>query len=285
MGSVSFVQDSNNRLTDEIIDKPANVVIIYIILLSYCMTIQQLPLNTPLSEQVCQMIETQIVNGEYLVGDKLPTEKQLSEMFQVSRTVIREAIKGLKEKGLVETHVAKGTFVVNNVTKSVQSSFDATVRMQPEERFSNLIQVRLILEPEIAALAAKSASDEDIERMRQAVNQMESALENQNNVEEFIRGDFSFHMAMAESTGNNLIRLIIAPVVNLMRDSQRYHLSNVEGGDRKSQRNHKKIMQAIENHDAEAARKHMHAHIAQVRDDIQKQVGSEETQIPPMAKS
>jgi GntR family transcriptional repressor for pyruvate dehydrogenase complex len=232
------------------------------------MAMQKLPHNEPLYEQVCQMIENQIINGEILVGDKLPTEKRLTEIYQVSRTVIREAIKALKEKGWVETHVAKGTYVVYNVTKSVQSSFDVAVRMKPEDGFNNLIQVRLILEPEIAALAAEKASQDDIARMRRSVKQMEKALEDNNDVDAFIIGDFSFHLAIAESTGNSLIRMIIAPVVNLMRDFQIYHLKSVEGGSQKSQGNHKKIMEAIEKHDPGAARKFMRSHIIQVRDDI-----------------
>jgi GntR family transcriptional repressor for pyruvate dehydrogenase complex len=236
------------------------------------MTIQRLPQNKPLYEQVCELIETQIINGEYFIGDKLPTEKELGEIYQVSRTVVREAIKALKEKGWVETHVAKGTFVVSNVAKSVESSFDAVVRMTPENGFSNLIQVRLILEPEIAALSAERANKEDITKMRQAVKQMEESLADHNGIDEFLKGDFSFHMAMAESTGNNLILMIIAPVVNLMRDSQRYHLLNVAGGNQRSQHNHKKIMEAIENHNPEDARRRMRAHIIQVRDDIQNEM-------------
>lgn len=238
------------------------------ILLSYSMTIQQFPQNKPLYEQVCQLIEAQIIDGEIRIGDKLPTENELAGMYKVSRTVIREAIKTLKEKGWVETHVAKGTFVVQNVARGVETSLDAAVRMKPDDRFSNLIQVRLILEPEIAALAAVSASQDDIARMRQAVNQMENALVNAD-VDAYLSGDFAFHMAMAESTGNHLIRLIIAPVVSLMRDIQRFHLSYVEGGNQRSQRNHNRIMNAIEMRDAESARLSMYEHIIQVRDDIQ----------------
>lgn len=233
------------------------------------MITSQIPHTIPLSEQVASLIESKIIAGDFQVGDRLPTEYDLASMYQVSRTVIREAIKALKGKGWVETRGAKGTFVVYNMTKSVQSSFDATVRMNPEDSFSNLIQVRLILEPEIAALAAASASPEDIATMRQAVSQMDKALADNKNVEDFLRGDFSFHLAMAESTGNNLIHLIIAPVVNLMRDVQTYHLLHVDGGKRRSQENHRKIMEAIQNRDPEAARKHMYAHITQVREDIQ----------------
>jgi GntR family transcriptional regulator, transcriptional repressor for pyruvate dehydrogenase complex len=232
------------------------------------MTIQQFPQNKPLYEQVCQLIEAQIIEGEIQIGDKLPTENELAGMYKVSRTVIREAIKTLKEKGWVETHVAKGTFVVQNVAKGVETSLDAAVRMKPDDRFSNLIQVRLILEPEIAALAASSASPEDIRRMRQAVLLMDQALA-ENDVDAFLSGDFSFHMAMAESTGNHLIRLIVAPLVKLMRDIQRYHLANVSGGNQRSQKNHSRIMRAIEKNDPDTARQCMYEHIIQVRDDIQ----------------
>lgn len=238
------------------------------ILLSYNMIIQQLPQKKPLYEQVCRLIESQIINGELHIGDKLPTENELAGMYKVSRTVIREAIKALKEKGWVETLVAKGTYVVQNVAKGVENSFDVAIRMKPDERFSNLIQVRLILEPEIAALAAISSTEEDISRMRHAVTQMEQALIDEN-LDGFLKGDFAFHMAIAESSGNHLIHLIMSPVVNLMRDIQRYHLSYVAGGNEHSQQNHKRIMDGIERHDPAATRLCMYEHIIQVRDEIQ----------------
>lgn len=233
------------------------------------MIIKQLPQNKPLYEQVCKLIEDQIINGELLIGDKLPTEKELAERYKISRTVIREAIKALKEKGWVETYIAKGTFVICNMEKSVQSSFDAAVRMKPEDRFNNLIQIRLILEPEIAALAAVSASQEDIAKMHQAVNKMEEALRDNKNVNAFLEGDFAFHMVIAESTGNDLVRIIIAPVVRLLRNVQQYHLSHVESGNQRSQSFHNKVMEAIERHDPKVARLSMYEHIIQVRDDIQ----------------
>jgi DNA-binding FadR family transcriptional regulator len=230
------------------------------------MTMLRLPQNTPFYEQVCQSIEEQIINGVYLDGDKLPTEKQLTEMYKVSRVVIREAIKALKEKGLVETHVAKGTYVKFNMTKSVQSSFDATVRMNPDDSFDKLLQVRLLLEPEIAALAAVNASEEDIEVMRNAVSEMEDALERGDEITAFLKGDFTFHMAIAGSTKNKLIQLILEPVVNLLHDFEAHHSSHVEG--RRSQRNHKKILRAIEEHDPHAARENAHAHFVQVCEDF-----------------
>lgn len=232
------------------------------------MTIQKVPRFSPLSEQVCLLIEEQIINGAYRVGDKLPTEKQLGESFKVSRTVIREAIKGLKEKGWIETHVAKGSYVTYNMSKSVQSSFDAAVRMEPDEGFDKLLQLRSMLEPEIAALAASYASENDLAELRNAVAQMAKALREHAEVEEFRMWDSVFHRKLAESTNNNFILMIINPVIEVMRDFQIYHYTKVRNGPQRSNKNHKKILEAIEMRDAAAARKAMVEHIHQLDNDI-----------------
>lgn len=127
----------------------------------------------------------------------------------------------------------------------------------------------MILEPEIAALAAVRANEEEIARMQQAVGKMEDAIRNIVDIDEFLRGDFAFHMAMADSSGNPLIPMILSPVVKLMRDAQKYHLYLVKGGNQRSQHNHRLILASIEKHDPEAARFHMHEHILQVRTDIE----------------
>lgn len=233
------------------------------------MILRKFPQNTPLSEQVYQLIEEQIINGNYLVGDKLPTEKQLTEFYKVSRTVIREAIKALKEKGWVETRVAKGSFVISNFSKSMQSSFDAAVRMEPEDGFDNLLQLRSIFEPEVAALGAANACEENLKTLRNAIELMEKALEDNNNVEEFIRGDSAFHVALAESTKNRLIIMIITSIIDIMHDFQIYHFSRVKNGGQRSNNCHKRIFDAIEKHDSDSARTTMSEHICQLSDDIQ----------------
>jgi DNA-binding FadR family transcriptional regulator len=233
------------------------------------MTSPQLPRNKPLYEQVCELIEARIIDGELRVGDKLPTEKEMAEQYQVSRTVIREAMKVLKEKGWIETRVAKGTFVVDNVAKSVRTSFDAVVRMDAAHGFSYLMEVREILEPEVAALVASRADDSQRNRIREAVERMERALESGDHVDAFLNADFDFHMLLAESTGNPLMPMIVSPLVKLMRDQQSYYSMTVQDGTRRSQANHKLIMGAIEERNADAARKRMYEHIHRVRSDIE----------------
>jgi len=229
----------------------------------------QLPHNTPLYEQVCELIETRIIEGDLRVGDKLPTEKEMAEIYQVSRTVIREAMKALKEKGWIDTRVAKGTFVVDNVDKRVRASFDAVLRMDEAHGFSNLIEVREILEPEVAALVATRANNTQRDKLQQAINQMDRALEHQVNIEAFLNGDFTFHVLLAESTGNPLIPMIISPLFKLMRHQQAYYSSIVKEAPQRSQVNHKLIMGAIVNFDPAAARRAMQEHIRQVRTEVE----------------
>lgn len=233
------------------------------------MTFPPLPHNKPLYEQVCELIETRIIDGDLRVGDKLPTEKEMAEQYQVSRTVIREAMKVLKEKGWIETRVAKGTFVVDNIDEPVRASFDAVVRLEKAQGYHSLIEIREILEPEVAALVASRANDAQRKRLQQAVEKMDQALEGKDSIEEFLDGDFNFHMLLAESTGNPLIPIIISPLIKLLRDQQAFYSSIVREGPHRSQVNHKLIMAAIANHDPAGARRHMIEHIRQVREGVE----------------
>ncbi|TLN28578.1 FadR family transcriptional regulator [bacterium] len=233
------------------------------------MTTTQFPQSKPLYEQVVELIEARIISGEYRLGDQLPTEFEMAAQYRVSRTVIREAMKTLKERGWVDTRVGKGTFLVDNVSRGVGASFDVIVRMNPDLGFEHLIEVRELIEPGIAALAAVRASDQQIQAMRAAVEKMENAIEQASAIDDFLTGDYTFHTLLAQSTGNPLVPSILEPVVTLMRDQQKYHLYRVKGGSVKSQNNHRLIMEAIENRDPEAARQHMLDHIRQVRADVQ----------------
>ena len=239
---------------------------------SYNMTNDQLS-SKSLYIQLAELIENKIISGEYRIGDRLPTEFEMAAQYGVSRTVVREAMKALKEKGWVETQVGRGTFIVDNAARGIGTSFDVIVRKNPDHGFERLIEVREILEPEIAALAAQRASDEQIEAMRLAVEQMERGLAPGGDMNDFLQGDVLFHKLLAESCGNPLILSIIGPVVKLMRDQQEYHLYRVQGGGSRSQTNHRLILQSIQKRDPEGARKYMRDHIRQVRLDVQKGFG------------
>ena len=123
-----------------------------------------------LYEQIVQQIEESILKGEIVEGSQLPAERELAEQFGVSRTAVREAIKALQEKGLVDALPGRGTFVTNGSSNGMRRSLDRMVKGGESHGLAYLVEVREMLEPEIAALAATRADYEDLAAMRQALD-------------------------------------------------------------------------------------------------------------------
>src|ERR1700752_4313662 len=126
-----------------------------------------------LYEQIVQQIEESIVKGDLKPGDQLPAERELAQRFGVSRTAVREAVKALREKGVVEAYSGRGTFITDGPTQAVRQSLDLMVKIGQPEGSTHLAEVRAILEPEIAALAAVRAQESDLAVLREAVAVMD----------------------------------------------------------------------------------------------------------------
>jgi GntR family transcriptional repressor for pyruvate dehydrogenase complex len=218
-----------------------------------------------LYEQIVQQIEDSILKGDLKGGQQLPAERELAQQFGVSRTAVREAMKTLREKGLVEAFAGRGTFVTNGTSRSMRQTLDRMIRSGPSEGAVHLVEVREILEPEIAALAAQRADDEARSAMRESIAVMDAALD----AEGFIEGDLDFHLALAEAAGNPLILSLIDSIVGLLRE-QRMRTYYIEGGPERGQHHHKRILAAVERRDPQAARDAMYAHLRQVREDSEK---------------
>lgn len=229
----------------------------------------QLPTNRLLSDQVCDLIENQIISGEFSVGDKLPTEIELADLYQVSRTVIREALKALKEKGWLKSRAGKGTYVVANTSRGVDSSLDVILRMNPESGFDHLIEVRECLEPEMAAQAALRAKEEQIQELQNLVDIMERALQGGNALNDFLSADYQFHNKLAEASGNPLMAILIKPLGRLMRDQQHFLTYRATDGLQKLVAQHQRIVLTIKDRHPAAAREEMRKHIRQVKQNIQ----------------
>lgn len=216
-----------------------------------------------LYEQIVEQIKEQILGGQLQNGDQLPTERELAEQFGVSRTAVREAIKTLTQNGLVEVRAGRGTFVIHGTSQAVKNSLDLMIRMERAGKWADLIEIREILEPEIAFLAATRAREEHIHAMREAVAAMDVALDD---ADAFITADDEFHLALARGTQNALVPTIINSIVDLLHE-QRKGIFTVHGGPQRGQYHHKRILDAIARHDPEAAREVMCAHLQQVRKD------------------
>ena len=223
-----------------------------------------LPIQTErLYEQIVSQIEKRIVAGELKVGDQLPSEKELAEQFAVSRTAVREAIKALREKRLVEIRPGRGTFITNDAPEAMRHSLGLLMKYGTLNGFSHLVEVREILEPEIAALAATRITEEQIAAMQDAIAVMDTALDH---VDVFVEADLDFHLAMAEATQNPIIPVLMDSIIDMLRE-QRKRTGVTRGGLERGQYHHKQIVQAIIRRDPEASRQAMRLHLMQVRDD------------------
>jgi len=218
-----------------------------------------------LYEQIVQQIEDSIVKGDLKAGDQLPAERDLAQRFGVSRTAVREAVKALREKGLVEAYSGRGTFITDGTTQAVRQSFDLMAKIGQPEGSTHLAELRAILEPEIAAMAATRIQEPELATMRDAVAAMDRAGKNPDT---YIEADLDFHLALAEGAANPLILSLLDSIVGLLRQ-QRLRIFRVPGGPERGQIHHKRILEAIERRDAESARETMRAHLSQVREDSQ----------------
>ena len=216
-----------------------------------------------LYERIVSQIEQRIEAGDLKVGDRLPSERELAEQFAVSRTAVREAVKALRQKGLLEILPGRGTFITNGTSDTVRSSLDMLIKMGSTKGSGHVVEVREILEPEIAALAATRITEEYIASMQEAVNIMDTALDN---VDLFVEADLDFHLALAEGTQNPIIPILVDSIIDLLR-KQRKRIGLTTGGLQRGQVHHKKILDAIIRRDPQAARQAMQDHLRQVRDD------------------
>ena len=218
-----------------------------------------------LYQQIVEQIEQSILQGQLKPGDQLPPERELAQAFGVSRTAVREAVKALREKGLVEAYSGKGTFVTNGTSQAIKQSLDLMMKIGQPGNFAQLEEVREILEPDIAALAATRAEEQHLATMREAVAVMDRSQQDPN---AYIEADLDFHLSLAEAVDNPIILSLLDSIVGLLRE-QRMKIFSVEGGPERGQYHHKRILGAVEQRNADAARDAMREHLQQVRTDSQ----------------
>jgi GntR family transcriptional repressor for pyruvate dehydrogenase complex len=216
-----------------------------------------------LYQQIVEQIEQSIRAGQLKSGDQLPAERELAEQFGVSRTAVREAVKTLCEKGLVEASPGRGTFIIDDIAHPVRQSLALMFNLARPEDAAFLVDVRTILEPEIAARAAARAEDKHVVALREALAVMDANL---GSADAFIEADLDFHLALAEATQNPLVLALIDSIVGLLRE-QRTRIFDAANGPSHGLLHHRSILDAVERRDPDAARLAMRAHLSQVASD------------------
>jgi GntR family transcriptional repressor for pyruvate dehydrogenase complex len=222
------------------------------------------PARTTLAQQVADQIETLILTQGRKPNIRLPSERVLEKQLGVSRIVIREAMKQLVERGLIEIESGRGTFVVPVTAKAMSKSFVLFLQ-QNDISYAALFQVRRVLEGEIAALAARCHTADSVSELHRNIAEMELATReieegNGDRVEEFACLDLEFHHLLTRATGNPLFEFILQPVTGPLLQVRRVG-ALVLGAARKATEQHARILKAIQSRQEETAREEMLSHL------------------------
>jgi DNA-binding FadR family transcriptional regulator len=217
-----------------------------------------------LYRQIADQLAQLIAHGEYPARARLPAERELAASFGVSRASVREAIISLEMSGLVEVRVGTGIFVTAQ-PRSVERAGDAGPG--PFE----LLSARKLVEGEIAALAARNASADHVSALWRSVERLDACIDDFTSRE---AEDRDFHLLLAKATGNGSLELVVGGLWNqraeLWGRLQR-HFHTV-GLAQKTIRDHAAIAEAVEAHDADAARAALHRHLGRVMREFQRGV-------------
>lgn len=215
-------------------------------------------------EEVARQIERLILK-KLRPGDKLPSERELAETLGVSRSSIRDAIRSLELMGMVEPRQGAGT-IVREISSDSLANPLANALKRKEELVSELLDFRIMLEPPLAARAAKRVSADEISEMEEILQRQQ---EKQSRGEPAVAEDAEFHYSIALASGNSVVLKVLDIVMDLLRGTRERSLQ-VEGRPQKSLAGHRRILAALKRHDAEAAKAAMRRHIEDVEEIVLK---------------
>lgn len=215
-----------------------------------------------LTDEVVEQLAAQIRGGRLAPGSKLPTEQELMVLLGVSRTVVREAISALRSEGLVVTRQGSGAFVAADPSRipfRIESEGLGSI-----EDVINVMELRLAIEVEAAALAAERATPRQLDAIDAAVTAIEAALARG---ESAVPEDFDLHRAIAEATGNPQFAQFLAFLGRHVIPRQSVRSTLVSGAEQRTymdviQKEHARIATAIHARDATEARKAMRTHLS-----------------------
>ena len=221
-----------------------------------------------LSESIIDVIKEMIVKEGFKPGDKFYSENLLTKKLDVSRSSVREALKMLEVTGQVTIRHGKGVFIEEPGGRQFKAF--ATWLKNNEQSINDNFEVRLIIEPKVAGLAAKNADNNNIRQMSEACGEFEhfAAL---NNIEEVIRCDRQFHRILAEASKNNTLYVLMKSMTTTLPNgwiSSLYTPGRIE----KTILEHGSILASVKNRDSRAAEKAMTRHLMNAQQDVQAQM-------------
>jgi GntR family transcriptional repressor for pyruvate dehydrogenase complex len=210
---------------------------------------------------VAASIIGEITSGRLPPGERLPPERALGVRYGVSRTVVREAMQALASRGVVTIRPGSGVYVAHVDASVAAEALRLLLHTWPGLTYEKIYEVREVIEVRMAGLAAERATDEDLERVVEAVRELDTAPTG----EAYAQADASFHLVLADLTHNEVFRILLESVGEIMLELRRQvayepkarHRVNVD---------HKRIAEAVIRRDPEAARGEMESHLGHSRD-------------------
>ncbi|RRQ47996.1 FadR family transcriptional regulator [Maribacter algicola] len=224
-------------------------------------------------KSITQQIEFELTKairtGSYLPGHKLPTENELCQLFNVSRTSVREAVKKMSAKGIVEVKRGSGVYVseisINSASENLNMFFELS---SDEDIILQTINARLILEPTLAAQAAKSRTENQLVILKDNMAAMYKCdLKDKKKETEL---DNDFHRTLLSIADNSVLELLLNPIFNLMPKFKSIVYAKPTDGNLQTHKNimlnhHENILNAIIEQDEQKAREAMKIHIIETQ--------------------
>lgn len=216
-----------------------------------------------LAHDLVEKLTQSILLGQLSPGDKLPSENAIVQEHGVSRTVVREAISKLQASGLVETRHGIGSFVIERAAEQgLRLNVDTALGVR------SILELRMGLETQAAALAASRRSEQQLLQMRQALDDYQRLLDSNDSC---VEADRRFHLLIAEATGNVCFREIMQHLGSAMIPRQRLNAAERGAADlsklgQLAHLEHEAILNAIKRQDPDAARAAMWLHLTNSRD-------------------
>lgn len=229
------------------------------------------------TEIILDQIKELIVKGELSQGDKLLTENELSERFQVSRTSVREALAALSLTGILEIRQGGGIYVKANASNAIIEPLTFILLLE-KNKLQNILEVRKALEVEAAGLAALRRNEEELATLGDLIEQMENDLPDAQNSEAL---DLKFHLTLAKASENPLLDRMMNTVQEIMGQTLQvtralWMSATTEGTSYRLFEDHRNIYEMIRDQDADMARKLTYEHLRKVELELGKYREEEE---------
>ncbi|MBU5256923.1 FadR/GntR family transcriptional regulator [Tissierella praeacuta] len=226
--------------------------------------------NTTVSEKVVEQIKDMLSKGNLNKGDRLPSERQMAETLEVSRSSVREALRELEMMGLIESRQGEGNFIKSNFEDILFEPF-STIFLIKESNAKEILELRNVIEKGTVVLAAERITADELEDIRKILD----TAEDLDSEEELAKLDIIFHYKIAQASKNFLLQSILNAVSSLIEASIKDIRKNImikEEHKEIIKKQHLDIYESLESHNPKIAERAMSNHLDFVNNEMKKSI-------------